>query len=1105
MPETPELNHYLAILKASYDYTPQSDDEIGVKEDQLLFLIERTDEEWWKVKVKGNGQDDEGPVGLVPAAYVEQAEHSSLVKAVYDYEPTAPGELGIKEDDVLRLFESDGDWILAQSHSTDGAGYVPANYVEESSEEQPTRAAPQIVIPDSPPRPSSTYVDPADRVASHKITADDIKTWSVSELDKKGKKKKGTLGIGRGSLFFASESDKTAVQKWQTSDVSEVTSDKPKHVQIVIGGPNPATLHFHAGSKDNAEEIVAKTQSSKAFSNSSASPVALDEGTNAPSSRRLPPMATGSTPRDNKNVHFHPAGPVIIPASPQEDSDEEEEEDHNLQQQEEQYATTLYDFTADGEDELSVSEGERLAVLERDGDDWWKCRNARGKEGMVPASYLEIASGDEDNSSSTAAQAAAAAAASAAAEVQERKRLAQKEKERAERAEREAEEERQREEEERAREKKEAQDRARAAAAEAERDRRKQLVKKPVSPPPKSSPQEPPKPNGSSSSKLPTDLGKPPAEKIRVWHDRTGQFRVEAAFLGFSNGKLRLHKVNGVVVEVPTEKMSHEDMRFVEKVMAKKQRGQGAVLSDDEVPLTIVKGIAQLPVPPKKGPKIDWFDFFLSAGCDVDDCTRYASAFEKDKMDETLLPDITDSIMRSLGLKEGDIIRVKKAIEKRKPNDNFIKPSPYVQDQILRDEELARQLQAAENSGRAPPPNLFAGPKGELKAPRRGRPQPNNSVPSNVDLKALSSASDAIQRTSSPRAATPTSTNIQPPPRSSSTLVPTSSGFDDDAWTNRPSSTKPISNTPPPAAIPRASSADASAQPPRAPQPTPTATVASPPPQPTPQPPVNNAPLEPPKTLASTTESDIFNQLARLSELKKPASPPVAPSQMVQMTPPVMQNSSPFPVSAGMGMGHTHLQMGQISQNPTFSPPLTLSGPRGPFAPVPANQGLLQPLIPTQTGFTSFVPTRAPAFSTPPPLPQNNHLQPFNGSSMMLPQQTGIPMNNGFVSQLPIQQTGFPANNFGSQIPMQQQMGFGQLQHHATGFAQPMNSNFNSFSNVPPVPPLPSNQVKDTSPANVFASMKSGTFEDNSDPFSPPPPMQMQPTGWVGQGYQGYR
>lgn len=54
-------------------------------------------------------------------------------------------------------------------------------------------------------------MDPADRVAQSKAQArvsDEIKTWSVSEVDKKGKKKKGTLGIGNGSLFFASEADK---------------------------------------------------------------------------------------------------------------------------------------------------------------------------------------------------------------------------------------------------------------------------------------------------------------------------------------------------------------------------------------------------------------------------------------------------------------------------------------------------------------------------------------------------------------------------------------------------------------------------------------------------------------------------------------------------------------------------------------------------------------------------------------------------------------------------------------------------------------------------------------------------------------------------------
>jgi hypothetical protein len=41
-----ESEDYLAVLKASYDYEPQSDEEISIKEDQLLFLLEKTDNEY---------------------------------------------------------------------------------------------------------------------------------------------------------------------------------------------------------------------------------------------------------------------------------------------------------------------------------------------------------------------------------------------------------------------------------------------------------------------------------------------------------------------------------------------------------------------------------------------------------------------------------------------------------------------------------------------------------------------------------------------------------------------------------------------------------------------------------------------------------------------------------------------------------------------------------------------------------------------------------------------------------------------------------------------------------------------------------------------------
>jgi hypothetical protein len=176
-----------------------------------------------------------------------------------------------------------------------------------------------------------------------------------------------------------------------------VVAEKSKHVSIDIEGPSPISLHFHAGSKENADAIVTKLQSSKALSSTPQE--------HTPKARSLPPPLD-AVPSEMKkpSVHFSPASPVIIPSAPEEEQAEEEEgeEPQILEQLGDSYklqpasvimeAVALYDFGADGVDELSVAEGERLTVLEKDGDEWWKCRNSKGLEGVVPASYLEVCS-----------------------------------------------------------------------------------------------------------------------------------------------------------------------------------------------------------------------------------------------------------------------------------------------------------------------------------------------------------------------------------------------------------------------------------------------------------------------------------------------------------------------------------------------------------------------------------------------------------------------------------------------------------------------------------------------------------------------------------------
>ena len=107
-----------------------------------------------------------------------------------------------------------------------------------------------------------------------------------------------------------------------------------------------------------------------------------------PSETLEEPIISPERPRSAaKTVHFDAAAPAIIPDP--EDSDEEPDRGGS-QEYDPNAAVVLYDFTADGDDELTVAEAEDLIVLERDSDDWWKVRNSKGQEGVVPASYVEV-------------------------------------------------------------------------------------------------------------------------------------------------------------------------------------------------------------------------------------------------------------------------------------------------------------------------------------------------------------------------------------------------------------------------------------------------------------------------------------------------------------------------------------------------------------------------------------------------------------------------------------------------------------------------------------------------------------------------------------------
>ncbi|KAI9636713.1 uncharacterized protein MKK02DRAFT_26463 [Dioszegia hungarica] len=1048
---------YVAVVKALYDYEAQDPEtELALKEDQIAYVIEKEDEDWWKAKLKNEDGDEEGGVGLIPVSYVEELPPINSTRALYAYTSTTAEELSMEEDAVLQVFSVEEDWLLVRVEGgAETLGFVPRTYCEPLDESQEVEVADAAEAEaDLEEKRQQEAIDIRQREASERQRQlklkDKVETWSVSQMEGK-KKKKGTLGVGNGAVFFASDTDKltwqSPVQQISITDLDSVSSVSSKEIQLSISSL-PAPLHFHCGGSDTAKAILAKLETSKEAAGEALQTIAA-EG------------AADSDDYEPKAVRFAPTSSAASARAPAASSGEP--------------ATVLYDFDAQGEDELNVKENDIVTVVDKENDEWWLVRNSRGQEGVVPAQYIQIGEGsapaaagyDEDDEEEEARRAEEEATAQRQLDAErQRERSKQAEQRRAiEKAARakqvQEEEDRQiaLDLERREVERSIAQQKARMQEEEVHQEelsaRRREVARHQA--PPKIAKRPSANDVAAAAARLP-DRGRAPPDRppensrpkpnpgrVRVWSDKSGQFKVEAEYLGLNGNKIRLHKTNGVIIEVPIDKMSQEDVQMIKRHETRRQQRRAAAEpEDDDVPLgrTPRKGqssrseesrargeepipAAAMEQPKPRKPRFDWFAFFLEAGCSMDDCTRYAANFERDRIDETLLPDLEPSTLRSLGLKEGDVIRVRKEIQVR-----FAKKTPEQEAQIKQDEDYARQLQDYERSGGKgpipqPPPALFTGPSGKLaNNTRRGRPERKGT--DTVDASAIAAAGDQLSKMNTGDSA-PSPVLLSPsppPPKQEKPAAPAPAqliaGFDDDAWTikpsSKPASPAPPASTPAPAALPPVVNGNRAA------------------------------------TSGSSGTDSLFAQIQAL----RPAQTGMQSNStggsfgQSQMQP----NQTGFSNSAQYGLGQqgTGQPMSQMMMN-------NPNAPRGPLAPVPSNEGLLNPLQPSQTGV--FVPTRG----SPAPM----------GQQGMMPQATGYGM-------MP-QQTGYAAGF---------QQGYGQLQPAFTGMAGPQqqfgqnmhqqaSSTFGSIANMgPPAPPQQQQQQQPQgdkfAPGNIFAAMKRQDF-----------------------------
>ncbi|XPS70612.1 cytoskeletal protein binding protein, variant 2 [Ascochyta lentis] len=1078
---------FLGIYRALYDYVPQSDNEIALNEGDMLMVLEKSaDDDWWKAKKKGHDEEQEEPEGLIPNNYIEEADPVSQAKALYDYTRQTDEELSFQEDALLDVYDvSDPDWSLVGFGGD--YGFAPANYIElidagapaaaaaapppppaVTSPGLPTRraipAAPESdddqdpPTPDSPPhqspaaalagiiqkkseqtaprsaispppnvsaaprkrvqftpeesdedappprlpnRPPSQSFSPEPQYASARspsperirspptrsatfdaydppprdnspntpLSGSGYHLYNIYEyLTQPGKNKKMpiTLGINipRGMIMIAPEKARDGPQEEWSADKMEYYSQEGKHIFMELKQPSKS-VDFHCGAKDTATEIMS----------------ALGE---------LAGAAKGAGLRE-----------VLAAGSGH----------SNVQKK----GVMLFDFMAQGDDEVTVGLGDDILVLDDSAsDEWWKVRRLKnGKEGVVPANYVEIT---ETVPVSTPA-AVARSGTNAGRSVVEQNR---------------------REEEEMARQA----SRRDRPKGDARSDQRSSMRESST------------RDSKSSSSKTSSkSSSKPNSAKLRTWTDRSGSFKVEAEFILLKEGKIHLHKVNGVKIAVPVTKMSVEDLEYIEQVT-------GESLDDDK-PLSEIKrrsttranerGANSSPgISVQKKPSYDWFDFFLKCGVNPQICERYAQAFEKDQMGEENLPDITSALLRTLGLKEGDILRVTK----------------YLDNQYNRN--------AGEASAEGGAGGLFSGPGGALRNnTRKGRPAPPVETSNEIDPKAFEQKSDEAAKKPTDATRTPLASAPVPDKKSEE-----ANGFDDNAWDVKPTrqtapapaASPPPAQTAPPAAKPPAltgSMNDLSLldMPALKPEELPKAPAPTPAPAPAPAEPAP-APAQQPQPTGATMS--LFDQVAAIKAMTQPQS----------MAPPRMRPQAPQQTGPGGLIAPPPQRSSSAPQNPQQN---------SAFGPPPA-------LMPQLTGYqgNQNMPQMAP------PGQSLSDQQNRMNMQRMQQQMTGFPQQNSGYNNF--QQNGVMPQPTGFQQP---QNGFAPFQQsQATGFQQPMQTGFGQqgfqqgFGNGSPFadPPRAPFQPQPTG-YNSFQPSPLNPQATGVNQFLPPA-LQPQPTGF---------
>ncbi|KAG0337929.1 hypothetical protein BG004_007438 [Podila humilis] len=151
--------------------------------------------------------------------------------------------------------------------------------------------------------------------------------------------------------------------------------------------------------------------------------------------------------------------------------------------------------------------------------------------------------------------------------------------------------------------------------------------------------------------------------RIRVWKDLREKYQTRAQFVGFHAGSIHLLKTNGVRIAVPLAKLCTSDIRVVEQLTGKvflpfipnsTTTTSSSASATGTTTTTTTTTCATLEY---------WYEFFVErAGVNIEDATTYAHTFKSENIGKDIFVDLNKDVLKELGVKIGDIIRVMKAV-----------------------------------------------------------------------------------------------------------------------------------------------------------------------------------------------------------------------------------------------------------------------------------------------------------------------------------------------------------------------------------------------------------------------------------------------------------